>query len=89
MKKQSKENKSTKLKETDNSQSLIKRTDIKDSPFIIVTTQGISFGAMGKYKITEDYKTEKEVKQELEKITWNRIAQVILLINETTKENEN
>lgn len=67
---------------------LIKRTEIENTPFTVVTIKEESFGSMGKYRITEIYKTEDEVKKELENITWNRIVQVMLLITESLKENE-
>ena len=65
-------------------EELIKREDIKDSPFTMITTEEGTFGVMGKYRITE-FGTTKEVKAELKKITWNRIIQVIMLINENNK----
>jgi len=65
---------------------LITRTEVDNSPFIIITTNGESFGTLGKYRITEPYHTIEQCKKELEKITWNRIIQVCLLLNETYKE---
>lgn len=58
----------------------IKREDVKDSPFQIVTTETGSFGVMGKYRITEMMNHRNEVKMELDKITWNRIIQVMILL---------
>jgi hypothetical protein len=67
---------------------LIQREEIENSPFSIITTENESFGVMGKYRITEPMNSKEEVKKELENITWNRITQVILLINELQKENK-
>jgi hypothetical protein len=64
------------------SEELIKRESINDSPFEIITIKEESFGAMGEYRITETYKTIAEVKKELKKITWNRIIQVVMILEE-------
>ena len=70
----------------DKKKQLIKRTEIKDSPFTVVTVDGRSFGVMGKYRITEDSDSVREVKEQLEAITWNRIIQVVLLLDELKKD---
>lgn len=64
---------------------VIKRLDIKDSPFQVVTIEGESFGTMGKYRLTEKKNSVREVKEELEAVTWNRIIQVILLLGDINK----
>jgi len=61
---------------------LIKRVDIKNSPFQVITIEGKSFGSMGNYRITEEKDSVREVKEDLEAITWNRIIQVILLLED-------
>ncbi len=66
-------------------EELIKREDIKDSPFQVVTTEEGSFGVMGKWRITE-LGTKEEIKGELEVISWNRIVQIIVLINDSFKK---
>ena len=43
---------------------------------------------MGDYRLTEKAKSKDEVVKELEKITWNRIVQVIMLLEDVkTKMN--
>jgi hypothetical protein len=74
-------------KQNSGNQELIKRTEMANSPFEIITTEEGSFGVMGKWRITET-STEEIIKTELEQITWNRIVQVIALINEAQKELE-
>lgn len=74
-------------KQNSGNQELIKRTEMANSPFEIITTDEGSFGVMGKWRITET-STEEIIKLELEQITWNRIVQVIALINEAQKELE-
>lgn len=82
----SKKKSSKSAKETDNLKSsneeLIKREEIEDTPFMVITTEGKSFGVMGRWRITEDKENEWQVKDELKKMTWNRITQVILLLME-------
>ena len=69
-------------KKNSGKEELVKREKIKDSPFEIITQQGTSFGIMGDYRVTEQYKKKAEVKKELSKITWNRIVQVIMILEE-------
>jgi|SaaInlStandDraft_1057018.scaffolds.fasta_scaffold09750_2 translation elongation factor P/translation initiation factor 5A len=63
------------------SSETISREEVKDSPFHVITIDGESFGIMGDYRLTEKMSKEK-VKKELKKITWNRIIQVIMLLDE-------
>ena len=63
-------------------EELIERDEIKDSPFEVITKNGQSWGAMGQYRLTEVGNNRKKVKRELEKITWNRVIQVIMILNE-------
>jgi len=82
------------VKEVNNKDSLdgkqtIEREEIKDSPFHVITIEGESFGVMGEYRLTEKAQSKKEVIEQLEKITWNRIIQVIMLLEEVkTKLND-
>ena len=61
---------------------LIKKVEIKNSPFHVVTVDGQSFGVMGQYRVTENSDSVRQIKEELESITWNRIIQVVLLLDE-------
>lgn len=67
---------------TELNSELIKRTEIKDTPFTVITIEGKSFGSMGQYRITEIYNNEETPKKEVQKITWNRLIQVIMLLQE-------
>jgi len=59
----------------------IKREDVKDSPFTIITIDGKSFGTMGEYRLTEEGNI-KDIRKQLKTITWNRVIQVIMLLDE-------
>lgn len=63
-------------------EELIKRDTIKDSPFEVITQNGYSFGTMGQYRLTEPTTDKRRLKKELEKITWNRVIQVIMILEE-------
>lgn len=80
------------VKEADNSNlnsELIQRDEVKDTPFMIITIEDKgSFGALGEYRITETYKTKEAVRQEVEKITWNRVIQVMMIINDKMEKEE-
>ncbi len=69
-------------KQKSGKEELVKREKIKNSPFEIITQQGKSFGIMGDYRVTEQYEKKAEVKKELKEITWNRIVQVIMILDE-------
>ncbi len=71
-------------------EELIERDEIKDSPFEVITKNGESWGVMGQYRLTEVRNDRRKVKKELEKITWNRVIQVIMVLNEIiTKQKTN
>lgn len=76
-------------KKNSSKNELIKRTSVDDSPFEIIELEYGCFGVMGNYRITEEYKTQAEVKKELEKITWNRIIQVIMILDEVKQKINN
>lgn len=81
-----KSKKNAEVQDNSKSSKLIEREDLAKTPFTVVTTNGESFGTMGKYRITEFYATKEEVKKDLEQMTWNRIVQVAMLVAETMKE---
>lgn len=84
--KQSQENADTLDKQNSNSEELIERTEIKDSPFVVTTVGVGSFVTMGKYRLTEVFDRKEEAIQNAELITWNRLIQVIILLNEELKD---
>lgn len=67
-------------------EELIKREDVENSPFQVITTEEGSFGVMGKYRLTEVYKDKKTAIKDLKKITWNRLVQVFMLLQEFKEE---
>lgn len=71
----------------DKQDSLIERKEIETTPFEMVKLDHRGwFGTMGKWRITEEYETEKELREDLEKITWNRILQIVALVTEQLKQ---
>ncbi len=65
------------------------RHEVDDSPFVVIGNDENGWvGTMGKYRITEEFASVEECKEDLKEITWNRIVQVLVLINQI-KEVEN
>jgi hypothetical protein len=69
-------------------EEIIKKTEVKDSPFNIIEVDGEFFGSMGQYRVTETYDSHQKCKKELEKITWNRLIQVIMILGELKEKRE-
>ena len=83
---------------TDSKNSLIDIKLLENTPFGIVTIEGKSFGVIGQNRITEEYDDLEKLKNDLAKIDWNKIVNVIWnvcelywkgkIINDKTQENE-
>lgn len=71
---------------------LVKRVELKDTPFMMVSVQDENtnevrhFGTMGKWRVTELYDKQSKVQTELEKVTWNRLMQVIGIVLDEREE---
>lgn len=72
----------SKNKKESSNEELIKRVQIKDSPFEVITQDGYSFGVMGNYRLTEKSNDAKDIEKQLKKITWNRIIQIVMILDE-------
>lgn len=72
-----------------NSTELIKKEEVENTPFTIVTTENEIFAVMGEYRVTEKYDKNEygvgQLKAMVQEITWNRLVQVIMIINEKLK----
>lgn len=68
--------------------SSVNREKVKDSPFEIISMEGYHFGVMGDYRVTDKSNNKQEIKESLESITWNRLIQVIMILDEL-KEKHN
>lgn len=55
---------------------------VDNTPFTIVRIKKEYFGLIGEHRITEKYDTLDEIQEVIEKITWDRIVQVIWAITE-------
>lgn len=67
-------------KHSNSNEELIKREDVENTPFQVITIGKDSFGTFGKYKITEDYENPLQVHAELKKMDWNRVIQIMVLV---------
>lgn len=69
--------------ELDKEATPLTRHDVDDSPFVVIGNDENGWvGTMGKYRITEEFTSVDECKEDLKEITWNRIVQVLVLINQ-------
>ena len=83
---------------TDKKNSLIDIQVLEDTPFGTVTIEGKSFGVIGQNRITEEYDDIEKLREDLKKIDWNKVTNVIWsicdlywkgkLINEKKEDNE-
>lgn len=67
---------------------LVRRKKVENTPFEIISIneQNEHFATLGEYRLTERYKTAEAAEQEVSKITWNRVIQVMMIINEKLKK---
>lgn len=73
--------------ENTNSSELTKYKNVENTPFTIVTHGTDIFGVIGSHRITELHENEEECEKDLKEITWDRIAQVIWVVVEKFKFN--
>ena len=76
-------------KDYSKNKEIIEKFNIKNSPFTVITVNNEHFGVMGEYRMTESYKTRGECVEELEKMTWNRIIQVMFVLAEIREKDKN
>ena len=61
----------------------LSRHEVEESPFTVVGNDENGWvGTMGKYRITEQFDSKEEAIKDVEVITWNRIVQVLILVNQ-------
>jgi hypothetical protein len=61
----------------------LSRHEVEESPFTVVGNNENGWvGTMGKYRITEQFNSKEEAIKDVEVITWNRIVQVLILVNQ-------
>lgn len=66
--------------------SKLEFTAVDNSPFTIVKDENTYFGLIGNHRITGSYGTFEEIKEDITKITWDRIVQVIWAVAEKYKD---
>jgi hypothetical protein len=80
------------VKKADKEESsmMIERNPIEGSPFTVITLEeNTHFGVMGEYRVTEEKNSRGEVEDELRCITWNRIIQVMMILEEIKGKDKN
>jgi hypothetical protein len=77
------------LTNKDSGSELVSRNPIEGTPFTIISLENKHFGIMGEYRVTEEMKSKGEVEDELKCITWNRIIQVMMILEDIRKKDKN
>lgn len=62
---------------------LIKRVEVKGTPFVAVTDEEGTFLVLGRFKMTEKFKSKKEAIEKGSELTWNNITNVLGVLIET------
>lgn len=70
-------------------EELIQKDALEGTPFHVVTINKESFGVMGEYRLTEKKEDRAEIIEELEVISWNRIVQVMMIMDEVKDKLKN
>lgn len=70
-----------------NSQT-IERWQIPSTPFTVITIGEKNFGVCGEYRVTNDYESRAEVEKELKEVSWNRLIQVYMILDELKKKDD-
>lgn len=65
--------------EVNESNELVKRIPIAETPFTIIQLDNKYFGTMGQYRLTEQYDDFESAKSALIKLSWNNILNVIII----------
>lgn len=71
--------------QTNESYSNYEFTNIENSPFTIVRQEDKYYGVIGNHRLTEEYSNLEELREDLLKITWDRLTQVIWAVVEKFK----
>lgn len=67
-------------------EQLVKRTEIKDTPFTIIEVEGMYFGTIGNYKMTETFKTFDEAHDAITANTWNNVTNLFIVLHQIFKD---
>lgn len=66
---------------------LIQRIGVTGTPFEVITVDELgSFGCLGQFRLTEYYNDVNECIKEMERITWERIINVMVCILQADKD---
>ena len=66
-------------------EQIITRTEIINTPFVVIQTGGKHFGVMGEYKITEEFETHKEAEEAACSLNWKNLINIMIVINDYCK----
>lgn len=64
------------------SNQLIQKWEVPNSPFTIIKAEDKFFLAMGKYRLSEPYETKEETEEDAKLMNWGRMMQVMQIMIE-------
>lgn len=67
---------------------LFTKKPVEETPFEIIHKDYKYFVSLGQYRLTEEFETENEAKEWINKITWNKILNLISLTVELLTKNK-
>jgi hypothetical protein len=73
--------------EINETNELVKKTELPETPFTIVEIDGKYFGAMGQYRLTEIWDEYETAQAELMMMSWNNILKVVMVVLDLTQKN--
>ena len=76
-------------KKDSGNEQLVERWPIEETPFTVIRVEKKYFGVMGEYRVTEEKGNRGEVEDELRRITWNRMIQVMMIMDEIKSKDKN
>lgn len=81
-----------KIVKNPNATELVKRTEVENSPFVIITTEHnektVNFVTFGKYRISGDFDTVENAINYINNMTWDKVITVSSLLYDMMKLNK-
>jgi hypothetical protein len=74
-------------KNFEKNEELLKQESVENTPFTVISVKKengkeIHFGVMGDHRLTQEYDDKKRCIKELTEFSWNRLMQVLVVMDE-------
>lgn len=70
-------------------EQLIKRTEVENTPFVIVETEMEAFLTLGRYKISPTFERANQVEEYMERNFWEIVFQMINCVHDAYTNSNN